>query len=184
MSTNIEHEEDSVKKLFPIFSSPDKSRFSELFSEITKTDRASYSPQFSDSDKEASNFKKYLIIPNKIINGLEKRTSIIIKGIPASFGCLNFYTLLSQFCKDIDFFYIPGYALSKWNYIYAFVNVRNRKSVLDIFEGLTIMRDKYQTFRGFDFSKIEIYFCKSQKVNSLIKKCQNETNPNNFLICK
>ena len=178
------YSEVSVQELFPIFSSPNKSRFSDLFSEISEKDRNSYSPQIPDPEKDANNFKKYLIIPNRIINGLEKRTSIIIKGIPASFGCLNFYTLLCQFCKDIDFFYVPGYALTKWNYIYAFVNVRNRKSVLDIFEGLTIMRDKYQTFRGFDFSKIEIYFCKSQKVNCLIKKCQNETNPNNFLICK
>ena len=163
--------ETNLQKLFPKFSSPLSSRFSELFREISETNKTE-SP------------KKYLIFPKKIINGTEKRTSIIIKGIPSAFGCQNFYELLTNFCSDIKFFYIPAYAANKWRYIYAFVNIGNPKGVLDIFEGLSIIRDKYKNYKGFDFSKIEIYFCKSQNINGLIRKYQNDIYESNFLVCK
>ena len=163
--------EINLQKLFPKFSSPISSRFSELFREISETNKTE-SP------------KKYLIFPKKIINGTEKRTSIIIKGIPSAFGCQNFYELLTNFCSDIKFFYIPAYAANKWKYIYAFVTIGRRKGVLNIFEGLTLMKEKYKTFKGFDFSKIEIYFCKSQNIIGLTKKCQNKVNQDNFIICK
>ena len=178
--------QEYIKKLFPSFSSPIYSRFSQLFREISETTKLKNKTFHKDSKKDFddNNLGKYLIIPNKIINGVEKRTSIIIKGIPSAFGVQNFYELLTKFCKDIDFFYVPGYAVNKWQYIYAFANLGHRKGVLDIFEGLTIMRDKYKTYQGFDFSKIEVYFCKSQNINGLIKKYQTEVNQSNFLLCK
>lgn len=170
-----------IRMLFSRFSSPEKSRFSTFFNEMSPSFEDSFL-QNSDSDKRDEDFCKYLINPKKIISGAEKRTSIIIKGIPFSFGCLNFYHLLTQFSKDIDFFYIPGYALGKWKYIYAFINVRHCKGILNIYEGLTTIRDKYRRYGGYDFSKIEIYFCKSKNINGLMKKCQNDKNVNNFLI--
>ena len=173
-----------MRLLFPKFSSPEKSRFSTLFNEIsTSIEDFNFTNLFNqDSDKEDDDFCKYIIDPKKVLNGLEKRTSIIIKGIPSYFGCLSFYHLLTQFSEDIDFFYVPGYALEKWKYIYAFVNVSHRKGILNIYEGLTTIRDKYRTYGGFDFSKIEIYFCKSKNINGLMKNCQNDINRNNFLI--
>ena len=163
--------EVNLQKLYPHFSSPDSSRFSELFKEI------------SEENKTESS-KKYLIIPKRIIDGTEKRTSIIIKGIPSAFGCQNFYELLIHFSNDIRFFYIPAYAVNKWKYIYAFVSFVSQKGVLNIFEGLSTMRDKYKSYNGFDFSKIEIYFCKSQNINGLIRKYQKDTYQSNFLVCK
>ena len=176
-----------LKKLFPHFSSPLISRFSELFNEISDnptntTDKKTKKEQTSIN--ENSNLDNYTIYPEKIINGLEKRTIIIIKGIPAAFGCLNFFELLTKFCKEVNFFYIPGFALAKWEYVYAFVNIGSRKGILNIFYGLNVMRDKYKTFNGCDFSNLEIYFCKSQNVNTLLKKYQHEPNQNTFLIKK
>ena len=116
----VEEIEITLQKLFPNFSSPISSRFSELFRELSLT-------------KKEDNPKKYLIFPKKIVNGTEKRTSIIIKGIPSAFGCQNFYELLSNLCDDIKFFYIPSFAVNKWSYVYAFVNIGSQKGVLDIF---------------------------------------------------
>ena len=174
MSDNLEV---SVQELFPNFSSPICSRFSKLFREISETTEFKNNTPQKDQKENSDddNLTKYLIIPNKIINGTEKRTSIIIKGIPSAFGVENFYELLTKFSNDIDFFYVPGYAVNKWKYIYAFANLGHRKGVLDIFEGLTIIRDKYRIFQGFDFTKIEVYFCKSQNINGLITKYQTET---------
>ena len=176
-------------RLFPQFNTPAFSRFASLFSELlereidTESERlAKIFPKEIEEDEQL--LERYRINPKKIINGFEKRSSVIIKGIPADFGALNFYELLTKFCKEIKFFYIPGFAIAKWKYVYAFVTIGRRKGVLNIFEGLNMMKEKYKTFKGFDFSKIEVYFCKSQNIIGLTKKYQNEENQNNFIIYK
>ena len=173
-------------KLFPQFSTPAYSRFSTLFSELSEKDFDSELIKRKNSEdlEECINIEKYRINPKTILNGIEKRNSIIIKGIPNSFGARNFYELLVKFCKDISFFYIPGFAINKWKYIYAFATIGSRKGVLNIYEGLTLIKEKYKTFKGFDFSKIEIYFCKSQNIIGLTKKNQKKNNKKNFIICK
>ena len=175
-------------KLFPRFSTPTSSRFSELFSELSENDSDSDSDRlkriYSNELEEDPDIERYRINPKKILDGIERRSSIIIKGIPAEFGAQNFYELLTKFCKDIKFFYIPGFAITKWKYIYAFATVGRRKGVLSIFEGLALMKNKYKTFKGFNFSNIEIYFCKSQNIIGLTKKYRKGVNKNNFTVCK
>ena len=56
--------------------------------------------------------------------------------------------------------------------------------VLNIFEALTLMRDKLKIYKGFNFTKIEIYFCKYQNLIDLTKKYQKEVDQKNFIICK
>ena len=64
------------------------------------------------------------------------------------------------------------------------LNGTEKRTTISIFEGLNLIKDKYKTFKGFDFSKIEIYFCKSQNINGLVNKYQKELNQKNFIICK
>lgn len=183
-----------LNKLFPRYTRPESSRFSHLFVETDgKSQLKIKNPKeslFIDSEEENEekmdevNLEKYLICPEKILNGEERRTSIIIKGIPCAFGCKNFYHLLKMFCKDINFFYVPGFAIVKWKYIYAFATIGNRRGVLNIYEGLNSIKEKYKSFKGFDFSKIEIYFSKSQNINALNKKFKKDGILNNFVICK
>ena len=177
-----------TRKLFPSFSSPALSRFSVLFSQLSKNYSDSNSDKltniYTKELEENQNMEKYRIDPEKILNGLEKRNSIIIKGIPAGFGAFNFYDLLTKFCKDINFFYIPGFAIAKRKYIYAFVTINRRMGILNIFEALTIMRDKLESYKGFDFTKIEIYFCRSRHIINLADKYQKEANQKDFIIRK
>ena len=175
-------------KLFPQFSSPTFSRFSNLFYELSNNYSDPNLGEFlefcSEQSKNDPDIEKYIIYPEKILNGTEKRTSIIIKGIPSGLGVNDFYELLTKYCKEIQFFYIPEFAIFKWKYIYAFVTVGRRKGVVNIFEGLTMIRDKYKTYKGFDFSKIEIYFCKYLNIRSLINKYKNAVNKINIKMCK
>ena len=177
-----------TQKLFPRFSTPAFSRFSSLFSELSGDDSDSDSEQFTKINSEElvenSNLERYQINPKKILDGTERRNSVIIKGIPSAFGAANFYELLTKFCKEINFFYIPGFAIAKWKYIYAFATIGNQKGIIKIFEGLTLMKEKCKTYKGFDFSKIDIYFCKYQNIVGLAKKCQKKGNKKNFIICK
>ena len=177
-----------LQKLFPRFTCPLSSRFSVLFKELSKiniTPQENLTKNEPKNEKKNQESEKYLINPEKIINGTETRTSIIIKEIPVSFGPKNFYELLTIFSNEIKFFYIPGFQIEKWEYIYAFVTIGHSKGVLDIYEGLTFLRDKFKTFQGHDFSKIEIYFCRSQNRTDLMKKCHKEGDPKkSFFICK
>ena len=177
-----------LQTLFPHFSSPLISRFSELFNEISNNSINTINKKNKNeliSENENKNLNgNYIIYPQKIKNGLEKRTMIIIKGIPVVFGCFNFYGLLTKFCNEINFFYIPGFALAKWDYVYAFVNTDSKKGVLNIFYGINVMKKKYKFYKGYDFSNLEIYFCKLQNVYNLLKKYQHESNQNAFVIKK
>ena len=176
-----------LQKLFPYFSSPHSSRFSGLFYELSKinlTQPENLTKIDQNNDIENQNFEKYRINPEKILNGKEKRTTIIIKEIPSAFGAMNFYNLLTKFCNQIICFYIPGFAIAKKEYMHAFVNVGHRKGVLDIYEGLTSLKNKFKTFKGYNFSKIEVYYCRSQYRTGLMKKSHNEIDQNDFLICK
>lgn len=182
-----------LDRLFPSYASPNSSRFSQLFAEMCKKTQLKLKikkelmkSQKDEEEKidEEVNLEKYIIYPQKILSGEEKRTSIIIKGIPCAFGCQNFYELLRMFCKDINFFYIPGFAIVKWQYIYAFATIGNRRGVLNIYEGLSSIKEKYKNFKGYDFSQIEIYFSKSQNINALTKKFKKDGFQNNFVVCK
>ena len=176
-----------IQKLFPQFKSPLSSRFSSLFYEMSKINIIK-SENLTKIDKEKEkkdrNIEKYRINPENILNGIEKRTSIIIKEIPRAFGVLNFYKLLTKFTNQINCFFVPGFAIVKREYIYAYVNISHRKGVLDVFEGINFLRDNFKIFKGYDFSKIEIYFCKYQNRKRLMKKCNKEIGYKDFFICK
>ena len=176
-----------LKKLFPHFISPLSSRFSGLFYELSKsnlTNKENLTKINTNNEKENPCLEKYRINPEKILNHTEKRTSIIIKEIPGAFGALNFYKLLTKFSNQINCFYIPGFAIEKWEYIYAFVTIDNIKGVLDIYEGLTLLKNKFKTFKGYDFSKIEVYYCRSQSKTSFMKKCLNKSDSKSIFISK
>ena len=187
MTKTDKHLQLYLQKLFPRFSSPLSSRFSGLFYEISKTNLTqpeNLTKIGSKNEKESQNFEKYRIYPEKILNGIETRTSIIIKDIPGAFGAMNFYNLLTIFSNQINCFYIPGFAIEKWEYIYAFVTIDNIKGVLDIYEGLTLLKNKFKTFKGYDFSKIEVYYCRSQSKTSFMKKCLNKSDSKSIFISK
>ena len=168
-----------TQKLFPQFSTPAFSRFSTLFSELYEKDleidllTKTTNQELDELDK-IPNIEKFRINPRTILNGTERRNSIIIKGIPSALGASNFYQLLTKFSKEINFFYIPGFSITKWKYIYAFATIGRRKGVLNIYKGLTLIKEKFNNYKGFDFSKIEIYFCKSQNIIGLTKKYQKK----------
>ena len=177
----------NLQKLFPNFNSPLSSRFSKLFYELSKINlpQSENLPKTDQKKvKENQDLENFIINPEKILKGDETRTSIIIKQIPAAFGPLNFYELLSKFSDQIEFFYVPDFEIAKWKYIYAFVTVSNQKGVLDIYKGLTLLRDVFKTFKGYNFSKIEVYFCRSQNRTSLMKNCQKGIDQKNFFVCK
>lgn len=136
---------------FPNFKSPPSSRFESLFLNINKTN--------GKPNKNTS----YLIFPERIIRGEDKRTSILIKNIPKNIKKKEIRNLVEQYA-NINFLGITHDKKSK-SLIVAYLNVINYKTVVPIFMGL-----RKNTF-NYHNEKIltELYYSKFQGKEELKK---------------
>ena len=141
-----------LRLYFPNFESPSSSRFESLFLSLRKCDLY-----------KKNNYTSFIIYPERVIQGEDKRTTLIIKNIPKiikkrevrsmieKYGNINFLGLV----QDTNF----------ENYIVAYLNVINYKSVVPIFMGL-----RKQTFNYFNrIIQIEILYSKIQGKEELKK---------------
>ena len=140
-----------VKLYFPEFNSPTLSRFESLFIVLNK------SP--GNKNKNVS----YKIFPERIIRGEDKRTSILIKNIPKNIKKREIRGMVEQFA-NINFLGITQDKKVK-NFIVAYLNVINYKTIVPIFMGL-----RKHVFNYNDHEIItEIYYSKFQGKEELKK---------------
>ena len=166
--------EECIKKIFPKYQPSSYSRFTDCFQEIENEDRPL-------CEEKTILDKRFDINISEIKKGHERRSSIIIKCIPSSLGPVNFYFLLQNFSKKMNYFFIPGYVSTSKKFMYAFVNVACNKEIISIVEGLTTIKNKYGFYCGFDFRYLEIYFSKTQGYKALHKKYKTKE-VNDFVI--
>lgn len=122
MSLNFRISSEILLRLyFPHFSSPKETRFSILFSSLTK------------SQKKLK--KTTAIFPERIISGKDKRTSILIRNLPKDMTRNKLYNILAPF-GNINFCFIPTKKGSNVESKCAFVNAINYKTIANIFLGL------------------------------------------------
>lgn len=140
-----------VQLYFPHFNSPSSSRFESLFLILNK------------SDENKKNNISYIIFPERIIRGEDKRTSILIKNIPKNVKKKEIRGLIENYA-NINFLGLTQDKKSK-SYIVAYFNVINYKSVVPIFMGL-----RKQTFNYFNkIVLIELYYSSIQGKEELKK---------------
>jgi RNA recognition motif-containing protein len=138
---------------FPQFESPLSSRFESLFLFLNK----------NDSNAKKKNIISYTILPDQVMQGEDKRTSLIIKNIPKNIKKKEIRSLIEKY-GNINFL-----AVSKdkniENCIVAYLNVINYKSIVPIFMGLRKLSFSYlgKTFN------IEINYSKVQGKDELKK---------------
>jgi len=113
---------------FPQFQSPNNSRFQSLFASMKKAENT--------KDKLKSR-NSYNIYPEKIIRNEDKRTSIIIKGIPTSMAKSEIRNLVDKY-GNINYLYVITSSI--YNYSIAFINVINYKSIIPLFMNLRNFR--------------------------------------------
>ena len=111
-----------VQLMFPFFKSPDSSRFESLFVNLNK----------NDSNK--TNNTSLMILPERIIRGEDKRTSILIKNIPKNIKKKEIRNLIQNYA-NINFLAITLDKKAK-RFVVAYLNVINYKSIVPIFMGL------------------------------------------------
>ena len=179
----IKNPQEYINFHFPKFSSPVCSRFKQFFEQISNEKTHILNSKEIKSERIGKKNDNYKIEIEKIKTGEEKRTTLIIKGVPSLFGCLNFYNLLKNFYRNINFFFIPGYIYKQKEFMYAFVNVKYPKGVLHIYECIKIIKEKFENIFGYNLSGMNVNYCKTQGYRALKKKYTNEYF-DNFLICE
>ena len=112
---------------FPQFKSPLNSRFESLFVSIIKM----------ENPLNKHNNRSNTIYPEKIARNEDKRTSIVIKGIPKNMPKNEVRNLLDKF-GNINFLYIINSSTNENNNntSIAFVNLINFKSIIPLFMNL------------------------------------------------
>ena len=151
-----------LKLYFPQFNSPPISRFESLFEVLNK----------KESNKSYT--IPYLISPEIVIQGEDKRTSLIVKNIPKNVTKKEIRNLFEKY-GNINFLVIVP-DLNFAHLTVAYLNVINYKSVASIYMGL-----RKHTFYIFDKTyNIEIFYSKIQGKENLKKKYGVDYNSTHF----
>ena len=144
---------------FPQFKSPLKSRFETLFISIIKME----TPLNKDINRTN------IIYPEKIVRNEDKRTSLMIKGIPIDISKKEIRNIIEKY-GNLNYLYIIKDPKNiEHNTSIAFVNVVNYKSIIPL----------YMNLRNYKFNKngnvynIEIIYSNVQgkeQLNQYVKK--------------
>ena len=138
--------------LFPKFSKPKESRFLNFFSTL------------SNKNKHYLHFNQYSISMEKIENGEDKRTSVIIKNLPNTLTKEDLKSILEGI-GNINYLYLPFDKIMNKNLGLAYVNVVNYKNIINLYH-----RMKDYKFESVKTGKsVEIYYSKVQGKSSLSK---------------
>ena len=144
---------------FPQFKSPESSRFESFFISIFKKEK-----KINKTKKQSK-----IIFPEKIVRNEDKRTSLMIKGIPIDISKKEIRNIIEKY-GNLNYLYIIKDPKNiKHNTSIAFVNVVNYKSIISL----------YMNLRNFKFNKngniynIEIRYSNVQgkeQLNQYVKK--------------
>ena len=142
---------------YPQFYTPINSRFETFFNYLEK----------KENNSNAKLNKSKIIFPEKIARNEDKRTSLLIKGIPDYYSKNDIINYITKF-GNINYFFISKNVKNK-NTLIAFINVINYKSIIPIFMNL---RNLKFAISG-NIYNIEITYSKiqgKQKLKQYIKK--------------
>ena len=143
-----------IELLFPRYAKVNHSRFISFFSDIPEKKRSSV----------RTKKKSFNISIEKIENGEDKRTSVMIKNLPSSITKEHFRDILGD-VGNINYVYLPYDKKNNKFLGFAFVNVVNYKTLIQIHKKLYGKKlDNFQMKKN-----IEICYSKVQGKNELIQ---------------
>ena len=154
------YEKDRIilKLIFPQFRSPNTSRFHNFFINLNKM----------ESLKKKKKEYSQIIYPEKIMQGEDKRTSIVLKNIPKNVKKKDIRNMVEKY-GNINFLVISKDE-EKENYINAYLNMINYKSIVPIYMGLRKVNFNYQGI----ITNIQIIYSEAQGKAELKKIFNNE----------
>ena len=148
-------------ELFPTLSHPSKSRFEEFFRK----------ENFEINSKQKNKISSSKIIDHKmelnlinIMNGMDKRTSLMIKNIPKEIDEKNVIKWLLQLTK-LNYIYVPKNKSSNKILGFAFINVCDCINIIELQRKLSLLQNNNNN----KVKKIEVMYSYKQGLKSLSK---------------
>jgi hypothetical protein len=151
-------------ELFPKLSHPSKSRFHEFFKKLKEfnsyqgNENKKNKTAYKKSKKNVMELNKY-----KIQNGIDKRTSLMIKNIPKGIDEIDVVKWLLQLTK-LNYVFVPKDEFSNKILGFAFINVCDYTDILELLRKLAIVENYNNNNK-----KIEVIYSHKQGLKSLSK---------------
>jgi hypothetical protein len=176
---NILRKEPSkiLLELFPNLSHPSQSRFHEFFKKLKELNKIQ---ENSDKKKNHNSYKKSKknkmeLNLYKIQNGIDKRTSLMIKNIPKGIDEIDVIKWLQQLA-NLNYIFVPKDEFNNKILGFAFINVCNYMDILELLKRLSI-EESYNEIINDNFinnrKKIEVVYSHKQGLKSLTKSFGN-----------
>ena len=154
-----------IAELFPFLSHPDKSRFFHLFEKRkivnTNDSNSSKISKGEINKKSKENIMELNLL--KIMNGIDTRTSLMIKNIPTSIDVLKVVQWLYSLTK-LNYVFVPKDEKSNKILGFAFINVCNSFYILELLQKIQIYQNT-----NLKNKKIEVCYSHKQGLKSLSK---------------
>ena len=155
-----------LKLLFSGYGSPKESRFVKYFN----------SNKIEQKKNPTKRSQKSLNIePEDIINGKDKRTTIILKNLPNDI-CKEDLKSVIEPLGNINFIYIPLLIKNKnnLNLPCAYVNVINYKTILKIVDKFKEIKDSKKLYNDKNLLNVDIFYSGTQGKHALINRFSQE----------
>ena len=157
--------------IFPKLSHPSQSRFHELFKKLKEINNQQEKetkkskPIYKKNKKNIMELNLY-----KIQNGIDKRTSLMIKNIPKGIEELDVVKWLLQLVK-LNYVFVPKDEFSNKILGFAFINVCESTDILELLKKLAIIENYNNSYisNNNNNKKIEVIYSHKQGLKSLSK---------------
>ena len=152
---------------FPQFNRPECSRFESFFRTMSK----------NDSSKKKKRNKSRTICPEKIVRNEDKRTSIVIKGIPTDMPKKEVRALIEKY-GNLNYLYITKdlNCDGEKKTSIAFINVINYKTIIPLFMNMR----NYQINSNGEMYNIKLMYASVQGKKQLKQYVKNPYFCQNF----
>ena len=156
--------------IFPRLSHPSQSRFHEFFKnlkEINNQKEKEINKSKTTYKKNKNNIMELNLY--KIQNGIDKRTSLMIKNIPKGIEELDVIKWLLQLAK-LNYVFVPKDEFSNKILGFAFINVCESTDILELLKKLAIIENYNNNYIcNKNNKKIEVIYSHKQGLKSLSK---------------
>ena len=158
-------------ELFPKLSHPSQSRFHELFKRLNELNKIESNEKAKNKNINKKN-KKNIMELNlyKIQNGIDKRTSLMIKNIPKGIEEIDVVKWLLQLA-NLNYVFVPKDEFSNKILGFAFINVCEYTDILQLLQKLAFI-ENYNNNNNINTTnnkKIEVIYSHKQGLKSLSK---------------
>ena len=164
-------------ELFPNLSHPSQSRFHEFFKKLKELNKIQENNDKKKNHISYKKTKKNIMELNlyKIQNGIDKRTSLMIKNIPKGLDEINVIKWLQQLA-NLNYIFVPKDEFSNKILGFAFINVCNYLDILELLKRIAIA-ENYNKINNKNCNnnrkKIEVIYSHKQGLKSLTKSFGN-----------